>query len=640
MTGGIQLPLFQPECDWKPPKVSDLPSWDQAKRVSIDIETYDPLLKKLGPGVRRGGYIVGVSFAIEDGPSHYVPLRHYGGDNVADPEHALQYFRDQAKLYKGILCGAGMQYDLDFLAEEKIIFRSVKWFRDCQIAEPLLDELQESYSLDAIATRRGIPGKDESLLRQAASDWGIDPKNDMWKLPARYVGGYAVQDAILPLQLLRRQEREIDEQDLWRVYDLESRVLPVLVKMRRRGIRIDFKKLEEVERWSEEQEALCLEKVYQDTGVRIAVGDVWKPEPLAKALTAIGIEVPKTPKTNQPSIDKNLFNTINHPVATALERARKVNKLRTTFANSVREHAVNGRIHCTFNQLRKTDDNTGMDQGARYGRLSCTDPNLQQQPSRDDFAPMWRSIYVPDEGGLWASCDYSQQEPRMLVHFAVLAKCPGASMAADKYCNDPNADNHTMMARMIYGYGDDEEPSKKHRTNAKIIFLGLCYGMGGAKLARDLGLPTKWITNRQGKYIEVAGDEAQAILNQFNRQVPFVKKIAEMATGKAQRVGYIKTVAGRRCRFPKDEVTGKYDWCHKALNRLIQGSSADQTKEAMVMLDEAGYKVQLQVHDEVDQTVESKQHAEGIANIMRNCMELVVPSKVDVDLGPSWGKAS
>ncbi len=631
-----QRPLFQPDSPWKPPRLSDLPPWAGAKRVAVDCETRDEQLKKLGPGVRRGAYIVGYSFAIEDGPAFYVPMRHEGGDNVSSSEQALSYLRDQAAEFTGDLCGANLGYDLDFLEEAGVVWPKVHRFRDCQIAEPLLDELQDKYSLEAIAQRRGLPGKQEELLREAALAWHIDPKVDMWRLPARFVGQYAVQDVRLPLQLLRRQEREIEEQELEEVYELESKLLPVLVRMRRRGIRVDFKKLAEIEAWSEQEEASCLQQVFDLTRVRVAVGDVWKAQAMAKPLKAIGVEVPLTAAGNV-SIDKKLLASIDHPVAKLLDRARKVNKLRTTFAKSVRQHAVGDRIHCTFNQLRRTDDTTDDDNGARYGRVSCTDPNLQQQPSRDDFAARWRSIYVPDDDGIFAAPDFSQQEPRWLVHFAELAKCVGAVIAGDKYRNDPHADNHTMMARLVYGLGDDQEPTKKQRTNAKIIFLGLCYGMGGAKLARSLGLPTKWIRNRSGRMIEVAGDEAQSILDQFDRQVPFIRQLAKKCQATAERRGYIKTISGRRCRFPKKQNGCGYDWGHKALNRLIQGSSGDQTKMIMVAADAAGYALQLQVHDELCQTVYSREQGEGLADIMRYTVKASVPFKVDLEMGSSWG---
>ncbi len=638
----MQLPLFQPNGDWRPPRLSNLPSWEGAKRVCVDVETRDPQLKELGPGVRRGGYIVGYSFAIEDGPAFYVPLRHAGGDNIEDPSQGLRYLRDQAKTFTGDLCGANLSYDLDFMAQVGIQFPLVHRFRDCQVAEPLLDELQDSYSLENIAKRRHLPGKDESLLREAALAWHIDAKREMWRLPARFIGAYGEQDVRLPLQLLRRQEREIEEQDLEEVYDLECRLLPVLVRMRRRGVRVDFDRLAKVEEWSERTETELLQEIYDQTNIRVAVGDVWKAAVLAPVLQKIGVEVPTT-ATGQYSIDKDLFASIKHPVARAMERARKVNKIRTTFAKSVREHAIGDRIHCTFNQLRKTDDTTGEDNGARYGRVSCTDPNLQQQPSRatdtDDFCKIWRVIYVPDEGGLWAGADFSQQEPRWVVHFAEASGCQGATTAGDAYRTDPKTDNHTMMARIIWG----EEPDKKRRTQAKIIFLGIIYGMGGGKLSHQLGLPTKWMRNRKGKLIEVAGPEAKSILDQVDRQAPFLRKLANLAEKKAKRVGFVKTILGRRCRFPvgKDPKTGQrgYIWTNKALNRIIQGSSGDQTKMAMVVSDAAGHPLQLQVHDELCETVYERRQAEELADIMRGCLPARVPFRVDVETGLSWGEA-
>jgi DNA polymerase I-like protein with 3'-5' exonuclease and polymerase domains len=594
---------------------------------------------------------VGYSFAIEDGPSFYVPMRHAGGDNVSDPQQGLQYLRDQAAAFEGDICGANLGYDLDFLEEAGIKFPKVKRFRDCLIAEPLLDELQDSYSLENVAKRRGLPGKDETLLREAATAWHLDPKGDLWQFPARFVGPYGEQDARLPLTLLRRQERDIEEQELEEVYTLESKLLPVLVRMRRRGVRVDFKRLQEIEDWSVQVETDCLQQVYELTRVRVAVGDVWKADAMAKPLLAAGIKVSssKDKKGNDKySVDKAVLS-INHPVAKLLGRARRFNKLRTTFAKSVREHAIGDRIHCTFNQLRRASDsdNDESESGARFGRVSCCDPNLQQQPARDDpedekdgmaFSKKWRSIYVPDGDGMFASPDLSQQEPRWLVHFAEASGCKGASVAGDKYRSDPNTDNHTMMSRLIYGLSDTEFPTKLQRTYAKTIFLGLCYGMGSAKLARKLGLPTQWVALKSGKMCEVAGPEAQSILDQFDRQVPFIRKLAKLCTGVAEKRGYILTVSGRRCRFPMKKDGTKYDWGHKALNRLIQGSSGDQVKMIMVEADRQGFGIQLQVHDELCQTVYSTEEAESLADIMRNTVKARVPFKVDCEVGPSWGE--
>jgi DNA polymerase I-like protein with 3'-5' exonuclease and polymerase domains len=628
----MQLPLFVPESNWSPPSLSELPSWAGARRVAIDTETRDENLKKLGPGVRRGGYIVGYSFAIEDGPKHYVPMRHMGGDNV-DPVQALAYLRYQAANFEGEIVGANLPYDLDYLAETDVHFTRTRRFLDVQIADPLINELQRSYSLAEIAKRHGIPGKDEELLREAARAYGVDPKGDMWKLPGRFVGKYGEADADRPLRIMRKQEKIIEDQDLWQVFHLESDILPVLLKMRRRGVKVDFERLEKVEAWSLAEEGKELAKVQHLTGLRIAVGDVWKAAALAPVFHHLGIALPKT-AAGKDSIRKDILDTIDHPVAHAIKRARKVNKIRTTFAQSVRTYETQGRIHATFNQLRRTDESDDSEGGAAYGRLSCVDPNMQQQPARDgETGPMWRSIYRPDFGQ-WCSADLSQQEPRWLIHWACItgSKLLGehawevACKMRDSFRENPKTDSYDAFSAY----------TGLKRKEAKEVYLGRIYAMGGAKMARKLGLPTKWIENRAGKKIEVAGDEAQAIIDRFDGGVPYGRKMAELCERQAKKNGFIKTMSGRRCRFPVDDQ-GNFDWTHKSLNRLIQGSSADQVKLIMLALDKENIPIQLQVHDELCTSVNGPEEATRIQKIMMEAVPLQVPMKVDVELGDSWG---
>lgn len=639
-TDGLQLPLFSSESDWRPPRLGDLPSWKGAGRVAIDIETCDPNLKKTGPSVRTGGYICGVSFALEGDRAYYLPIRHFGGDNLPH-DQALHYLISQAREYQGEIVGANFQYDLDYLAEAGVVFPRVKRVRDIQIADPLLYELHNSYSLNAVLQRWGFDGgKDEHLLEQAARDFGVDPKAEMWKLPARFVGPYAEGDVDRLCALIDRQEQELRRNDLWEVYELESKLQPILLKMRRRGVRVDLDKLEQIEKLTMQAEQADCAEITRRTGVPMGIGDVNKKKVKAAVLQEIGVRFKKT-ATGQPQIDKALLAQIDHEVADLLLHAGKVNKIRTTFCQSVRDHLVNGRIHATFNQLRRTRE-TGDESGAKYGRLSCTNPNLQQQPARDpEFAKLWRSIYVPDEG-LWCAADYSQQEPRMLVHFAELIGLDGARAAAERYRSDPDTDNHAMMTTMIDPHLADVDPKSPEfvqaRKAAKNIFLGLCYGMGSGKLARSVGLPTEIRRRKDGTTYEVAGAEGQALLDKFDRAVPYVRGMAQAAERAATQKGYIRTLSGRRCRFPTN-AAGQFEWVHKALNRLIQGSSADQTKMAMVNLDEAGHELQLQVHDEVCLSVADVEQARDVARIMETCLELRVPSKVDIELGPSWGEA-
>ena len=624
-----------PEVTWRPTPVSELPSWEDAKRICIDLETHDPLLKSLGPGVRRGGYVCGIAFKIEDGEEHYLPIRH-SEDNLPE-EHVWSYLRDQAARFRGLLLGANLSYDLDYLWEKGVVFPKIGGYRDIQVTEPLLDELQDSYSLESIATRHGIPGKDVGNLEQALKGYGASKAGGMHLLPARFVAAYAIQDVRLPLIIHRRQERMIEEQKLERVHELECKLIPVLLKMRRRGVLIDQKKLQWIEDWSIVQQREALRRVEQETGFSLNLDDVNKAGAMARVLESVGVTVPTT-KTGKPSVDKDLLEKLEHPVGKLLHRARRMDKLRGTFVNSIRRHMCNGRVHGTFHQTRKSNDDEDSE-GARYGRLSSTDPNLQQQPARDpEIGPMWRSIYLPEPGMLWAANDYSQQEPRMVVHFAELMGLTKAKEAADRYRNDPKTDNHTIMAQLIAGQGADWEPPKKDRSDAKIIFLGLCYGMGGAKLARSLKLPTEWIfSKRQQKMIEIAGPEAQTIFNKFNAGVPFVRELADLAEARAGVRGFVTTLLGRRCRFPRKADGSGYDWLHKALNRIIQGSSADQTKLAVLKIDEAGHYLQLQVHDEVDLSVKDEAEAQSAADIMRTCLPINVPSKVDVEIGESWG---
>lgn len=646
----MQLPLFEPASDWRLPDLGSLPSWAGAKRVCVDVETCDPELVKLGIGVRRGGYVAGISFKIEDGPGAYLPIRHAGGDNLPE-EAVLRYLRDNAAAFTGEVVGAKLDYDLDYLEEEGVVFPQVQYYRDIQVVDPLLYELHNSYSLDNIAKRHGLPGKDEDLLREAAATYKVDPKKGMWQLPARYVGRYAEVDTEQPLLVLRRQERQIDELDLWDIYNLESQVLPILVKMRRRGVRVDEAQLSKVERWALAQETEALERVRDLSGHRIEVGDVWKADALAPALTNIGIRLAKTSQ-GKPNIDKDVLSSIDHPVAKALAWARKTNKLRTTFAASVRTHMVNGRIHTTFNQIARETEG-GDQKGARYGRLSSVEPNLQQQPARDEFATMWRSIYIPEEGALWCANDYSQQEPRWTTHFAAISNLPGAREAAQAYHDDPLLDNHQFMADL----------TGLPRKQAKNVYLGLCYGEGGAKLCRDLGLPTRWTLvygrGRQriqeffptreaalqakgktqdpsARVWEAAGEEGQRVLDTFDARAPFIRKLARKAEEVAKKRGYIVTGGGRHLHFPQRE-DGSYDWAHKALNRLIQGTSADQTKRALVEIDKGGYFIQLQVHDEIDGSVASEEEGRAIAKIMREVMPAEVPFRVDSEFGESWG---
>ena len=646
----LTLPMFGPSSDWAPASVSSLPSWAGARRVAVDVETFDPDLTTIGIGCRRTGYVVGVSFAIEDGPAFYLPVRHAAGGNL-DPAKVFAYLKDQAQEFRGDIVGAHLPYDIDYLAEEGVEFHPHR-YRDVQVAEPLLDEHQMSYSLEAIAGRHGLPGKDEYLLREAAVAHHLDPKKDIWRFHSKFVGPYAEQDVRLPLQLIRRQEKQIEAQDLDGIYDLECQVLPVLVKMRRRGVRIDMGRLEYVEDYCRKEEQSALDAIYSHTNIRICIDEINQKTLVARAMDSAGLEYGRTP-TGQPKIDAAVLKALgDHPVALAIKDAKKFNKVRGTFAASIRRYSVKGRIHCTFNQLRTQRDDGGAGDGdlvgAGPGRLSCVHPNLQQQPSKGKLGMLWRSIFAPDDLPLlsdteydlrdaprWAAVDFSSQEPRMAVHYAYVSGCRGAEVAWKMYQDNPRTDFHGMTTGLAYpqlvGRTTDDPEFDGKRKGCKVVFLGLVYSMGGAKLCRTLGYTTAWKEIR-GVMREVAGPEGQKFLDGFHQMVPWLREFVKKVQRAAKDKGHIKTILGRHCHIkePGDE--------RKSPNNLIQGSSADQVKKTLVLLDEAGLCPQISVHDENDTTIYCVEQAREIARIMETSLPmLTVPSICDVEVGTSWG---
>ena len=644
-SGWLQAPLWEPELTWKPTPVAQLPAWTDAKRICVDVECRDDNIYELGPGVRRGGYVCGVAFAIENGPAHYLPVAHQAGGNLP-AEHVWSYLHDQAKAFGGEVVFNSAPYDLDYLWENKVEFSNASFHRDVQVAEPLLDELQKKYGLDAICARRGLVGKDESKLREHAKAWGVDPKSGLWRLHAGAVGNYAIGDVLAPLPLLRVQEKEIEEQNLRETYDLESRVTPALVRMTRRGLRVDLDELDRVEAWAKRRLNEYIDRIHQLTGIRI--GSINNAEEVGRALKKHGVDVPTKVHGGTGkqmfSLVKLWFQQQTDEVSKAVLIAREFAKLIGTYAGGFRKHLIKDRLHPSFKQLvgASDDDEEGNDEdgdssGARFGRVAARHPNVQSSIKRSrEIQKRWRRVLVPDEGKRWFKADLGQQEPRITVHFSELCRLTGATQAGNAFRNDPCFDPYQLMVELCKTPSDID--LKQLRDDLKEVYLARCYGMGGGKIARKLKLPTVWKTNeRSGNTYEAAGPEAQSKIDRFDRAVPYVKGLARLCTKSAAAKGYIIALGDRRVRFEVDE-NGKLRDEHKAISKLIQGSAAHQTKMALVALDAENFPLQITVHDEFGFSGNDEDEARRMGEITCDAVVIRVPFRCDIEAGPNYGE--
>ena len=611
----IQKPLFAPQVEWTPPdEFPDLSKYDE---IAIDLETKDPELTKMGSGSVTGrGEIVGIAVAVCDWSGYY-PIAHEGGGNI-DKAKVLKWFQ-------GVLSTPALKifhnamYDVCWIRATGLSINGK--IVDTMIASAVVDENQMRYDLNNCAKRYTGKTKSETNLYEAAKSWGVDPKAEMYKLPAIYVGEYAEKDATLTLELWQELKKEILHQDIQSIFDLETELFPCLVDMRFLGVRVDVEGAHKLKEELSREEKACLQEVKKSTQVDV---QIWAARSIAQVFQKLGLPYDTTEKTNSPSFTKNFLQNHPHPLVKRIARAREINKAHTTFIDTILKHNHKGRIHAEINQLRSDNG------GTVTGRFSYSNPNLQQIPARNkELGPRIRSLFIPEEGHTWGCFDYSQQEPRLVVHYAALQNLYGVDEVLDAY-RDGDADFHTIVADMA------EIP----RSQAKTINLGLFYGMGKNKLQAELG---------------VSKEKAEDLFRQYHNKVPFVKRLMDNVMQRAQDSGKIRTLLGRLCRFhlwepnqfgihkalPHDAALMEHGpgikraYTYKALNRLIQGSAADMTKKAMIELHKEGIIPHIQVHDELDISV--NKNSDKIKEIMEHAVSLEVPNKVDYESGPNWG---
>ena len=614
----MKIPIFEAQTEWiEPEEYPDLRSYDE---IAIDLETRDPELKTRGSGSVIGlGEVVGIAVAVP-GRKFYFPIAHGSGPNM-DKKKTLEWFKDicasdATKIFHNAM------YDVCWIRKLGIKINGL--VVDTMIAASLIDENRFKYDLNSLSWDYLGFGKSEVALNEAAKSRGLDPKADLWQLPAMEVGAYAEKDAELTLELWQVFKKEIIYQDVESIFNLETDLFPCLVDMRFLGVRVDVEKAHRLKQDLEYQEKLLLSQIKKESNIEV---QIWAARSIAKVFDKLKLPYDRTLKTQAPSFTKNFLQEHPHPVVKQIAQAREINKAHTTFIDTIIKYEHKERIHSEINQIRSDAG------GTVTGRFSYNNPNLQQLPARNkDLGPMIRSLFLPEDKCHWGCFDYSQQEPRLVVHYAALHKFPTVYDVVDAYENDSSTDFHKTVADM----------AKIPRSQAKVINLGLFYGMGKAKLQAELG---------------VSKDKAAELFDQYHAKVPFVKQLMNSASNRAQERGQIRTLLGRLCRFHlwepnqfgmhkamlhedalREHGPGiRRAYTYKALNKLIQGSAADMTKKAMLDLYKEGILAHIQIHDELDLSVESDAQAKKIIEIMENAVSLEVPNKVDYETGKTWG---
>ena len=613
----MKVPLFEAQTEWnEPEEYPDLRKYDE---IAIDLETRDPDLKSKGSGSIIGnGEVVGIAVAVP-GRKFYFPIAHGSGPNM-DRKKTLAWFKDICES-DAIKIFHNAMYDVCWIKSMGLKINGQ--IVDTMIAASLIDENRFRFDLNSLSWDYLGHGKNENALNEEAKSRGLDPKADMWQLPAMYVGAYAEKDAELTYELWQIFKKELMHQDVESIFELETDLFPCLVDMRFLGVRVDVQRAHKLKQQLTLQEEKLLHQIKKETQIDV---QLMAARSVAKVFDKLGLPYERTAKSQAPSFTKNFIQNHSHPVVRMIAKAREVNKAHTTFIDTIIKHEHKGRIHADINQIRSDHG------GTVTGRFSYSNPNLQQLPARNkDLGPMIRSIFIPEKGHTWGCFDYSQQEPRLVVHYAALQNLYGVDEVLEAY-REGDADFHTIVADMA------EIP----RSQAKTINLGLFYGMGKNKLQAELGI------NKQ---------KAEELFSQYHNKVPFVKKLMDNVMNRAQDSGKIRTLLGRLCRFhlwepnqfgihkalPHDAALLEHGpgikraYTYKALNRLIQGSAADMTKKAMVELHKEGITPHIQVHDELDISVVNPLEAAKIKDIMESAVELEVPNKVDYESGPNWG---
>lgn len=441
---------------------------------------------------------------------------------------------------------------------------------------------------------------------------------------------YNQQDCVATYELYFAQEKFMGP--VQHVYELECKLIPILLRMKKVGIRFDQKRAGELIEKVAAKEQEVEKKLWDTYGITGEMINSTKQ--LGVRMNEMGIESPVRTKTGAQSWAEGALVRIHHPVTPLIFEYKNYHAILSKFLlGSLSKSVVNGRIHCTFLPMLREEG------GTVTGRFSCRDPNLQQIPARnkghgEDFSQDMRSLFLPEEGMMLAAMDYSQIEAVLLAHFA---QGPQAEWFREQM--RAGADLHNIVMGMT---------GITYRPVVKTFNYGCIYGMGWQTAMEKNYVLFEKLASGEGKDIESFTKE---IYYNYHKKFPVVKDTMAWAQDIARAHGYIDTMGGRRLHKPTpqyDPVTGKInDYLYKMLNKLIQGTAADILKQALITADEAGiYDVltlHLLVHDEqvnsVPFTKEGTEAAVELQHIMGNVYkeQLLVPIKAECELGPNWG---
>ena len=664
------------------PRVEDLDLTD-VNIVAVDLETYDPELKTKGSGAVRGiGKVCGIGVCTGK-QTCYFPIRHKNSDKLAPKEtwEKLNKVLFQNPNIKKVFHNA--MYDVCWIRAETGLMPKGELL-DTMIAAAVIDENRMRYTLDSVSKDYLTESKYKyDLQTKSLKEHGIkDPLNNMHKLPYSLVKDYAEQDVKLTLKLWEVFEPKLKEtifvnpegekKSLQKIFQLETELFPCLVDMKFKGVRVDVEKAKQFGNELETERDQLIKDIHKETKVKI---EIWASASIKKLLDQQKItDYKKTPKSGMPQLPKQYLRTHKNKYLRMIARARECDKAKNAFVEGLLSFVHKGRIHADINQIRS-------DQGGTVtGRFSMSNPNLQQVPAKGEIGKRIREIFIPEEGCTWGSFDYSQQEPRIVVNYALKWELPGTESLAEAYSKDPKTDFHAIVANM----------AKIPRSQAKTINLGLFYGMGKMKLQKEL---------------ELTPQQARDLFYEYHSKVPFIKELTSGLIQFAEEHELIYTLGDRFCRFDrwepyekqwnasigrfeievkieerkyneekeewqtitsyryepvpvltKEQAKLKYReqypddtnytnfnkhyrlaFTYRALNRLVQGSAADMTKQAMVNLYKNGILPHIQIHDELCVSIPNKETALQVKSIMENAIRLRIPNKVDYASGDNWG---